>query len=127
MLKNTDKNFGIMWSLIFVILTARYLDFSLIISILFLILSFLLLILALRFPKKLSLLNSYWIKLGNVFQKIISPLILSLIFILVLVPVGLVIKLMTKNYFLRYIESNKESYWIESENIINSTSMKNQF
>ncbi len=81
-------------------------------------------ILGLSNSKILSPLNKLWFKLGIFLGKIISPLIMGIIFFLVVTPIGLIMRIFGKDVLnLKY--NNNQSYWIEKNGP--KSRMKNQF
>ena len=89
-----------------------------------LVVSLIFLVLGLLDSKVLAPLNKLWFKFGIVLGKIISPLIMGIIFFLVVTPIGLIMRLLGKDVLnLRYNKSN--SYWIEKDGP--ESKMKNQF
>ena len=72
----------------------------------------------------LAPLNKLWFKFGIFLGKIISPIIMGIIFFLVVTPIGFIMRLFGKDELnLKY--SNKKSYWIEKTGP--KSKMKNQF
>ena len=66
-----------------------------------------------------------WFKFGIFLGRIISPIIMALIFFLVVTPIGLIMRLLRKDLLnLKYNKKNK-SYWIEKNGP--KSKMKNQF
>jgi hypothetical protein len=121
---SSNRSFGIVFFLVFIII-AIYPYFksgdvrlwSLIISIIFLILG-------LINSNILTPLNKLWFKFGIFLGKIISPIIMGIIFFLVVTPIGLLMKLFGKDVLnLKY--NNNKSYWIEKTGP--KSKMKNQF
>ena len=121
---SSNRSFGIVFFLVFIII-AIYPYFksgdvrlwSLIISIIFLILG-------LINSNILTPLNKLWFKFGIFLGKIISPIIMGIIFFLVVTPIGLLMKLFGKDVLnLKY--NNDKSYWIEKTGP--KSKMKNQF
>ena len=121
---SSNRSFGIVFFIVFIII-AIYPYFksgdvrlwSLIISIIFLILG-------LINSKILTPLNKLWFKFGIFLGKIISPIIMGIIFFLVVTPIGLLMKLFGKDVLnLKY--NNNKSYWIEKTGP--KSKMKNQF
>ena len=69
-------------------------------------------------------LNYIWFHIGLILGKIISPIILAIIFFIVVTPVGLIMRLFGKDLLnLKY--NKKETYWIK--NTDPKSKMKNQF
>ena len=124
MKKSSEKTFGILFSIIFLIISMwpllqgfgiRY--WALIIAIIFLIL-------ALLKQELLKPLNIAWIKLGEILGKIIAPIIMALIFFIVLTPISLVVRIFGKD-LLNLRMSSDNTYWIKRKK--NITTMDRQF
>jgi predicted membrane protein len=122
--KSTNRSFGIVFFIVFLIIAiypmlnegdVRY--WSLIISLIFLILGIL-------NSEFLTPLNKIWFKFGIFLGKIFSPLIMALIFFLVVTPIGLVLRLIGKDV-LNLKFNNDKSYWVEKRGP--KSKMKNQF
>ena len=121
---SSNRSFGIVFFIVFLLigiyplLNGDHLRiWSLIISIVFLILGLL-------NSKILFPLNKIWFKFGILLGKIISPLIMGLIFFVVVTPIGLLMRLFNKD--LINLKFNKsKSYWIEKKEP--KSKMKNQF
>ena len=120
----SNRSFGIVFFVVFLIIAIYPLInggelrlWSLIISIIFLILGLL-------NSKILNQLNKLWFKFGILLGKIISPLVMGTIFFLVVTPIGLLMRLLNKD--LLNLKFNKSSsYWIEKTE--SKSKMKNQF
>ena len=116
----SNKSFGIVFLLISIyplLNNESIRPWSLIISIVFLILGILNSFL-------LSPLNKLWFKFGIFLGKIISPIIMGIIFFLVVFPIGFIMRLIGKDLLnLKY--NNHKSYWIEKTEP--KSKMKNQF
>jgi len=120
----SNRSFGIVFFVVFLIIAIYPLIngdelrlWSLIISIVFLFLG-------LVNSKILNPLNKLWFKFGIFLGKIISPLVMCIIFFLVVTPIGLLMRLLNKDLLnLRF--NNNGSYWIEKTEL--KSKMKNQF
>ena len=120
----SNRSFGIIFFVVFFIIATYPLIngdelrlWSLIISIVFLFLG-------LANSKILNPLNKLWFKFGIFLGKIISPLVMGIIFFLVVTPIGLLMRLLNKDLLnLRF--KNNGSYWIEKTEP--KSKMKNQF
>ena len=89
-----------------------------------LIISIVFLILGIMNSKILTPLNKIWFKLGIFLGKIISPLLMGLIFFTVVTPIGILMRLLGKD--LLNIKYNKnKSYWIKRPK--NVDTMRRQF
>ena len=121
----SNKSFGIVFFIFFLLFSLypltndesiRY--WSLTISIIFLILGLL-------NSNLLSPLNKIWFRLGILLGKLISPLIMGIIFFLVVTPIGLIMKIIKKDLLNLKFRKDKETYWIEKTEP--KSKMKNQF
>ena len=124
-LKSSNKSFGIVFFIVFLIIGLYPLlnnedtrVWSIILSLIFLILGFL-------NSNLLTPLNKAWIRFGILLGNIISPVVLGIIFFLVVLPTGLVMRLFKKNFLGLKFDKKLKSYWINKEKQLSS--MKNQF
>ena len=120
----SNKNFGVVFSIIFFLICLYPLLnnenirlWSLFISLIFLFLGFL-------NSKILTPLNKIWFKFGIFLGKTISPLIMGIIFFLVVTPTGLLMRLFKKDLLNLKFNKNK-TYWIEKKEP--KSRMKDQF
>jgi|TARA_B100001094_G_C17891660_1_gene652009 polyferredoxin len=88
-----------------------------------LITSLIFLILGLINSSVLTPLNLLWFKFGMLLGRIVSPIIMGLVFFCVVTPTGLIMKFFKKD-LLKLKKNNNKSYWIERKN---KSEMKNQF
>ena len=121
---SSNRSFGIVFFVVFFLVAIYPLIngselrlWSLFISIIFLILG-------LVNSKILNPLNKLWFKFGIFLGKIISPLVMGIIFFLVVTPIGLLMRLLNKDLLKLKFNSNS-SYWIEKNEP--KSKMKNQF
>jgi Saxitoxin biosynthesis operon protein SxtJ len=63
-------------------------------------------------PALLAGLNRFWIKLGILLGKVISPIALGILFYAVITPFGLVIRLTGKDPLRLKFAPDADSYWI---------------
>ena len=120
----SNRNFGIVFAIVFLIISLwpllsqneiRY--WSLILSIIFFTLG-------LINSKLLLPLNKIWFKLGIFLGNFIAPIVMGIIYFFVVTPTGLIMKMLGKD-LLNLKKSNKDSYWIKKDN--SNSSFKNQF
>ena len=124
MKKSSEKTFGILFSIIFLIISIWPLFQGSGIRFWALIVAIIFLILALFKQKLLKPLNTVWIKLGETLGKIIAPIIMGLIFFLILTPISLIVRIFGKD-LLKLKRSSDNTYWIKREK--NITTMDRQF
>ena len=121
---SSNRSFGIVFAIVFLLIAfwpilneGQIRLWSIIISIIFLILGLL-------NSKLLTPLNILWFKFGIFLGKMISPLIMGIIFFFVVTPIGLLMRLLKKD-LLNLKFNGKSSYWIEKTEP--KSKMKNQF
>ena len=124
-IKSSNKSFGIVFFIVFLIIGLYPLINRDEIRIWAIIVSLIFLILGLINSNLLTPLNKLWIKFGILLGNIISPLVLGIIFFLVVLPTGLLMRILKKNFLGLKFDKNLKSYWINKEK--NLSSMKNQF
>ncbi|AKD24647.1 hypothetical protein CL55_00003140 [Polynucleobacter duraquae] len=83
---------------------------------------------AVLWPQSLTPLSRAWYLLGEILGKIVSPIILALIFYGLLTPIALITKLLGRDELRLKRNLSKVSYWIEREpEILPRDKFKNQF
>ena len=121
---NSNRSFGIVFFVVFLLIAFYPLLQGNDLRIWSLITSLIFLTLGLLNSKILKPLNKMWFKLGLFLGKIISPLIMGIIFFIVVTPIGIIMRLFNKD--LLNLKYNKEkSYWIKKMGP--KSKMKNQF
>jgi large-conductance mechanosensitive channel len=63
-------------------------------------------------PSRLSILNRLWLRLGAVLAKVVNPIILALLFVLVVTPLAVVMRLLGKRPLRLAPDPAAASYWI---------------
>ena len=108
----SNRSFGFVFSIVFLLIALWPLLYnsevriwSLIISVIFFILGFL-------NSKLLNPLNFLWFKFGLLLGKVVSPLVMGLIFFCVVTPIGILMKIFMKD-LLKLKYNNKNSYWVD--------------
>ena len=120
----SNRSFGIVFFVVFLLIALYPLTYGGEIRIWSLIVSVIFLILGLLNSKILAPLNKIWFKFGILLGKIVSPLIMGIIFFLVVTPIGFIMRLLGKDLLNLKYNKNK-SYWIEKNGP--KSKMKNQF
>ena len=82
------------------------------------------LILGILDSKYLTPLNRFWMKFGLFLGKIISPIVMGIVFFLVVTPIGILMKIFGKDLLKTQYKKN-ESYWVYRKDKFGS--MKRQF
>ena len=121
---SSNRSFGIVFFVVFLLIAIYPVIndgdlrlWSLIISLFFLVLG-------LINSKILSPFNKLWFKFGIFLGKIISPFVMSIIFFLVVTPIGILMRILKKD-LLSLKKNNNKSYWVEKTD--QRSKMKNQF
>ena len=121
---SSNKSFGIVFSIFFLFISIfLFLNeyptyyWSLFVSIIFLVLG-------LMNSKILSPLNLLWFKFGILLGKIVSPVVMGIIFFVVVTPISILLKIFGKDVLNLKFNNNK-TYWIEKNGP--KSNMKKQF
>ena len=64
------------------------------------------------FPKSLSSLNRIWFQFGLLLHKVVSPVVMGLIFFGTVMPTGLLMRLFGKKPLNLDFDPSQKSYWI---------------
>jgi hypothetical protein len=120
----SNKSFGLVFFIVFILIGFHPLlnggelrIWSIVVSIIFLVLGIL-------NSKYLTQLNKIWFKFGLFLGKIISPLVMGVIFFFVVTPIAFMMKILRKD-LLNLDFNNDKTYWIKK--IEPKSKMKNQF
>ena len=121
---SSNKNFGIVFFIFFLIISLYPLLNDNHLRIWSLIIALIFLILGLMNSRILTPLNKIWFRFGLLLGQLISPIIMGFIFFLIITPIGLFMRLIGKDLLnLKY--NNDQTYWTKRSKDINT--MKRQF
>ena len=120
----TNRNFGMVFSIVFLLISLWPLLSQNEIRIWSLTISGIFFILGIFNSKLLLPLNKIWFKFGMFLGNFIAPIVMGIVFFLVVTPTGLIMRLLGKD-LLNLKKNNKTSYWIEKDN--SNSNLKNQF
>ena len=122
--KSKDNiTFGILFFIFFLIIGLYPLKSDEVIRVWSVVLSLVLLIITIIKPNLFTFLNKFWIKLGILLGKIISPIVMGLVFFFVVTPTGILIRILKKD--VMGLKRGASSYWINRED--KAQSMRKQF
>ena len=125
---SSDRAFGIVFTVVFVIVALWPLTGGESPRIWALIVAGVFLAAALMYPTILAPLNRLWTRFGLLLHKITNPIIMGLVFFVTVTPTALIMKMMGKDPLNRKIDRNAKSYWIDRQPPGPSPeTMKNQF
>ena len=123
--QSSPKSFGIVFSIVFLIVALYPLInseglriWALVVSIIFFLLAFLA-------PKILVLPNKLWFKFGLLIGSIVAPIVMAFVYFVTVLPTGLIMRLLGKDLLKQKLDKNAKSYWVKRSEPMGS--MKNQF
>ena len=124
-MKNSNRSFGIVFFIFFLLLGIYPIinDHNVNYYLIFIALVFL--ILGILNSKILTPLKKIWIKLGDILGKIVSPVIMFLLFMTIVLLTGLILRLFGKDIINLKMSKKTNSYWIKRNSGFES--MDNQF
>jgi len=120
----SNKSFGIVFFVVFLLIALYPLTYAQDIRFWSLIISVIFLVLGLINSKILTPFNILWFKFGILLGNFISPIIMGIVFFAIVTPTSLIMKVLGKN-LLNLKKGNRRTYWIEKSKI--QSKMKNQF
>jgi len=123
-IKRKDNiTFGILFFFLFFIIGLYPLKSDGAIRIWSVIFSLVFLIITIIRPNLFTFLNKLWIKFGILLGRIISPIVMGLVFFFVVTPIGVLVRILKKD--VMGLKRGASSYWINREDKLQS--MKKQF
>ena len=123
--QSSNRSFGLLFFVVFLIIGLWPLKNSENLNIYFLTASVIFLLLGLINSKLLSPFNKSWIKLGEILGIIIAPIVMALVYFVILTPVSLIVRIFGKDLLGLRLLKEKETYWSKRKK--NLGSLKKQF
>lgn len=120
----SNRSFGIVFFIVFLIIALWPLTNTENIRIWSLVISVIFLILGIFNSNLLTSMNKLWMKFGLLLGKIVSPVVMAVIYFGVVTPTGLIMRILGKD-ILKLNKNSYNSYWQEKDNSNNN--MDNQF
>ena len=111
----SNKKFGLFFSTIFFLIGGYvfYIN-QIIVAAIFLVISCVLLLISMVAADYLIKLNILWFKLGILISKVISPIVLGLIFFVLISPIAILTRMFGRD-ILQLKKKVVNSYWIKRE------------
>lgn len=79
-------------------------------------------------PQSLSPLAKVWMKFGLILHRVMSPIIMSIIYFLVFTPFSLLFKALGMKFLKLDFDKDTKTYWVKREQAnLDQMSFKNQF
>jgi hypothetical protein len=123
-IKRKDNiTFGILFFILFLIIGLYPLKSEGLIRIWSVVLSLVFLIITIIRPNLFTFTNKLWIQFGILLGKIISPVVMGLVFFFVVTPIGILVRIFKKD--VMGLKRDANTYWIKREDKLQS--MKKQF
>lgn len=123
----SNKKFGYLFSAIFFVSSFYFFYFdNKIIGYLFLSLFLIFIITSIMKPILLLSLNKLWMQIGLFLGKIVSPIILGIIFYCLITPYSIVLKFMGRDELKLKIKK-KNSYWLKRNDSLSKIDFNKQF
>jgi hypothetical protein len=123
--QSSPKSFGIVFSIVFLMIALYPLTSSEDIRLWSIIISVIFLLLAFVAPQVLTLPNKLWFKFGILLGSIIAPVVMALVYFVTVLPTGLIMRFLGKDLLKLKLDKNAKSYWVKRSEPIGP--MKNQF
>ena len=125
MKKSSEKSFGILFGVVFIIISVWPLFYSNSLRVWSLILAIIFFLIAFLKPLLLKSFNNAWIKLGELLGRIIAPIVMAIVYFLILTPISLLVRLFGKDLIGMKFSNDIKSYWIKRKKHLGS--MDKQF
>ena len=109
----SSKSFGIVFATVFAIIGLYPLFTGSSIRLWALLIGGVFLLLSLAIPRALQPLNLLWFKFGMLLGKIISPVVMLIIYVTTVLPIGVTMRLCRKDLLRLKLDGTEQSYWIE--------------
>lgn len=84
-------------------------------------------LLALFWTAPLAPLNRFWAGVGRVLHAVVNPILMGLLFVVSIVPIGLLTRLLGKDFLRLRRDPAAETYWIACDPANRQDAMKDQF
>jgi hypothetical protein len=124
----SDRSFGLVFGALFLLIALKPLMHNGPVRWWALVICLLLLGMAITWPALLHPANRLWLKIGLVIAHVGNAVILSLLFFLVFVPVGLMLRLRRKDPLGLHYDKEVSTYWLDRHPPSPAPkTMKNQF
>ena len=123
--QSSEKSFGVVFSIVFLIVALYPLINSESLRIWALVVSIIFFLLAFLAPKILVLPNKLWFKFGLLLGSIVAPIVMAFVYFVTVLPTGLIMRLLGKDLLKQKLDKNAKSYWVKRSEPMGS--MKNQF
>lgn len=123
--EGSEKGFGIVFAIIFLLIGLYPLLEGNEVRMWSLVMATVLSALAYVAPKMLSVPNKLWFRIATAMGTVLAPLVMAFIYIISVVPIGLIMRLAGKDLLRKKLDRNATTYWILRTEPLRS--MRDQF
>lgn len=126
--KGSERSFGLVFGTLFLVVALMYFNRNITVFIGTIAVSITFYLFTWLSPGKLRVLNSLWLKFGLVLGSILNPILLGIVFLLTVLPIGLFLRLISKDPLHKSIDRDALTYWEDvSDERSHKDSMFDQF
>ena len=122
----SDRQFGFVFAVVFFLLATSSFLIRPSLRVVLIVLGLIMGGTALIEPHRLHPLNRQWAKVGLLLNRVMSPLILGVLFFVVFTPMAFILKICRKDILDLKINKKKETYWVKGP-AHETSSMSDQF
>ena len=108
-----NRSFGLLFAVVFALIGVVPLIFGGVAHVWAIVLAVVFLLAAFAFPQALAPLNRLWMRFGLLLHRIVSPVVLGIMFFGVITPIGLLMRLFGKDPLRLQLDKAASTYWIE--------------
>ena len=112
---SSNKKFGILFFVFFLIIGLWPLLSSTEIRIWSVVIALVFLLISLIKPLLLEPLNRLWIKFGELLGGFVAPIVMSIVYFLLLTPISILVRIFKKDLLNLNFSKNKNTYWSKRE------------
>lgn len=110
---SSNRSFGIVFAVVFAIIALFPVLFGGALRWWSVVIALVFVALALLAPTTLAPLNRIWMRFGLLLHKIVSPIVLGIMFFLVVTPIGLLMRVAGKDPLRLRLDKSARTYWID--------------
>jgi hypothetical protein len=123
----SNRNFGIVFALFFLVLALWPIVRGDTIRVWSLIVAALFFVVALFLPHLFAAPNRLWFRLGLLLGKFLTPIVMGILFLAAILPVSLVLRLIGKDIIRLRPDPSLASYWVPKATRLTPESLNDQF
>jgi hypothetical protein len=112
---SSDRSFGFVFAVVFLVIALFPLMFGGGVRLWSLGVAVVFAVVALAAPRILAPLNRLWLRFGLLLHRIVSPIVLGIMFFLVITPIGLLMRALGKDPLRLRFDRGASTYWIPRE------------